>query len=321
MCDGLANRCGKPTSNVASRESRINQWSGTWEESGGVDCNGNPERVSSALGSSPPPCPPLASLGLAKPSRNAALPAKPAGSARVSQARGLHLLSRQRVAAGRGHSPCRGRRRARSPGPVGHDRFQGGARHPSCSPSMEVRRASDSNRSPEGPRRLPTRPWRLPRSLSNMNKIAWWRSGESNPDLPDANRQCFRYHYTPNVSGQRESNPRPSGPKPDALPLRHAPSAFLWVAGGNRTHDPFRVGSAGLCPAEPDRGKVWKPSQGFHWNKLKAFRLSTWLRPQDAGSAIPLHFTPLLLSQNTCMPMGMARRCVGCRGIEPRLSG
>jgi len=25
-----------------------------------------------------------------------------------------------------------------------------------------------------------------------------------------------------------------------------------------------RDGEAGLCPAEPERGKVWKPSQGFH---------------------------------------------------------
>ncbi len=27
-----------------------------------------------------------------------------------------------------------------------------------------------------------------------------------------------------------------------------------------------RDGEAGLCPAEPERGKVWKPSQGFHIN-------------------------------------------------------
>ena len=44
--------------------------------------DGNPERVSSALGSSTPASPPLAALGLAKPSRDAALPAEPAGSAR-----------------------------------------------------------------------------------------------------------------------------------------------------------------------------------------------------------------------------------------------
>jgi hypothetical protein len=27
---------------------------------------------------------------------------------------------------------------------------------------------------------------------------------------------------------------------------------------------PSRDGEAGLCPAEPNRGKAWKPSQGFH---------------------------------------------------------
>jgi hypothetical protein len=29
-----------------------------------------------------------------------------------------------------------------------------------------------------------------------------------------------------------------------------------------------RVGAAGLCPAKPERGKVWKPSQGFHQQQL-----------------------------------------------------
>jgi len=28
--------------------------------------------------------------------------------------------------------------------------------------------------------------------------------------------------------------------------------------------EPSRDGTAGLCPAEPERGKQWKPSQGFH---------------------------------------------------------
>ena len=31
---------------------------------------------------------------------------------------------------------------------------------------------------------------------------------------------------------------------------------------------PGRVGEAGLCPAEPGRGKEWKPSQGFHVNDM-----------------------------------------------------
>jgi dTDP-4-amino-4,6-dideoxygalactose transaminase len=47
--------------------------------------DGNPGRVSSALGTCHPPCLPRASRGLAKPSRDAALPAKPAGSAREGQ--------------------------------------------------------------------------------------------------------------------------------------------------------------------------------------------------------------------------------------------
>jgi hypothetical protein len=55
-----------------------------WKGRGLVDCDGNPERVSFALGTCHPPCHPLAALGLAKPSRDAPLPAVPAGSARVS---------------------------------------------------------------------------------------------------------------------------------------------------------------------------------------------------------------------------------------------
>ena len=47
-----------------------------------IDRDGNPERVRSALGPYPPPSSPLASLGLAMPSRDAPLPTKPAGSAR-----------------------------------------------------------------------------------------------------------------------------------------------------------------------------------------------------------------------------------------------
>ena len=29
-----------------------------------------------------------------------------------------------------------------------------------------------------------------------------------------------------------------------------------------------RVGVAGLCPAEPERGRVWEPSQGSHLNRV-----------------------------------------------------
>jgi hypothetical protein len=44
-------------------------------------------------------------------------------------------------------------------------------------------------------------------------------------------------------------------------------------------HPPSRDGAAGLCPAEPERGKVWKPSQGFHINGTppKAWRVWGWL--------------------------------------------
>jgi 4-amino-4-deoxy-L-arabinose transferase-like glycosyltransferase len=48
-----------------------------------------------------------------------------------------------------------------------------------------------------------------------------------------------------------------------------APSALAWVAMrsfGRSTHISDRVGVAGLCPAEPERGRVWEPSQGSHIN-------------------------------------------------------
>ena len=58
------------------------------QKNGGlVNCNGNPARVGCALGTHHPPSHPRASRGLAKSSRDAALPAKPAGSARVCPAR------------------------------------------------------------------------------------------------------------------------------------------------------------------------------------------------------------------------------------------
>jgi iron only hydrogenase large subunit-like protein/uncharacterized Fe-S cluster-containing protein len=36
-----------------------------------------------------------------------------------------------------------------------------------------------------------------------------------------------------------------------------------------------RDGEAGLCPAEPERGKVWKPSEGFHVDDNACFRDAT----------------------------------------------
>jgi hypothetical protein len=32
----------------------------------------------------------------------------------------------------------------------------------------------------------------------------------------------------------------------------------------NRMGSHDRVGGAGLCPAKPERGRVWEPSQGSH---------------------------------------------------------
>jgi hypothetical protein len=42
---------------------------------------------------------------------------------------------------------------------------------------------------------------------------------------------------------------------------------------------PGRDAEAGLCPAEPQRGKVWKPSQGFH--------VIVWIRSPTEGSSAP----------------------------------
>ena len=36
------------------------------------------------------------------------------------------------------------------------------------------------------------------------------------------------------------------------------------------------VGAAGLCPAEPERGKEWKPSQGFHIDDDGTLSATTW---------------------------------------------
>jgi hypothetical protein len=38
---------------------------------------------------------------------------------------------------------------------------------------------------------------------------------------------------------------------------------------GREKTRPSRDGEAGLRPAEPKGGKVWKPSQGFHINDLR----------------------------------------------------
>jgi hypothetical protein len=44
-----------------------------------------------------------------------------------------------------------------------------------------------------------------------------------------------------------------------------------------------RVGVAGLCQAEPERGKVWKPSQGFHYYVASPSSASNraWSKPRS----------------------------------------
>ena len=50
--------------------------------------------------------------------------------------------------------------------------------------------------------------------------------------------------------------------------------------------DARRVGGGGLCPPEPERGKVWKPSQGFHHADVRvhhgrAQRVRRWTFPEE----------------------------------------
>jgi len=67
------------------------------------------------------------------------------------------------------------------------------------------------------------------------------------------------------------------------VPAVAVPSGFFLVPGDHELHRLLRAiarntslsrlkasrdGGAGLCPAEPERGKVWKPSEGFHFNAL-----------------------------------------------------
>ena len=50
-----------------------------------------------------------------------------------------------------------------------------------------------------------------------------------------------------------------------------------------------RVGVARLCLAEPERGKVWKPSQGFHQNRLARGRdslIAAVLRPPSTSEKL-----------------------------------
>jgi hypothetical protein len=42
-----------------------------------------------------------------------------------------------------------------------------------------------------------------------------------------------------------------------------------------------RVGVGGLCLPEPERGKVWKPSQGFHYNAIPFPEGASRRKPAD----------------------------------------
>jgi hypothetical protein len=58
-----------------------------------------------------------------------------------------------------------------------------------------------------------------------------------------------------------------------------------------------RVGVDGLRPAEPERGKVWKPSQGFHFNVRRAGNFPHPLQPSARRgramlSRMPEHPSP-----------------------------
>ena len=80
------------------------------------------------------------------------------------------------------------------------------------------------------------------------------------------------------------------------VPAVAVPSSFFLVPDDHGIHQllraiarntslsrlkPSRDGGAGLGPAEPERGKAWKPSQGFHFNDVA---------PADAWLAPPGHY-------------------------------
>jgi DNA polymerase-3 subunit alpha/error-prone DNA polymerase len=76
------------------------------------------------------------------------------------------------------------------------------------------------------------------------------------------------------------------------VPAVAVPSGFFLVPGDHELHRLLRAiarntslsrlkasrdGGAGLCPAEPERGMAWKPSQGFHVNDVAP--ADAWLAP------------------------------------------
>ncbi len=69
---------------------------------------------------------------------------------------------------------------------------------------------------------------------------------------------------------------------------RFATASRCEVVSSQGSHD--RVGGAGLCPAEPERGRVWEPSQGSHtYGPLRAYSLSfaARMKPASAPSLPP----------------------------------
>ena len=105
-----------------------------------------------------------------------------------------------------------------------------------------------------------------------------------------------------NVAAALPRRPSPSAAKARTearrlgVPAVAVPSSFFLVPGDHELHrllraiarntsfsrlKPSRDGGAGLCPAEPGRGKAWKPSQGFHVNDVA---------PADAWLAPPGHY-------------------------------
>jgi choline kinase len=76
---------------------------------------------------------------------------------------------------------------------------------------------------------------------------------------------------------------------------------------------PSRVGVAGLCPAEPERGKEWKPSQGFHIVENTHFR--------DGNLVSLLTAQPLLSEGFLVMNVDHIYRPTIAKVVEPEVSG
>jgi hypothetical protein len=49
-----------------------------------------------------------------------------------------------------------------------------------------------------------------------------------------------------------------------------------------------RVGEGGLCLPEPERGKVWKPAQGFHNNDFRSRRGRPGASPHSRAPLSPI---------------------------------